>query len=347
MNRAYKKLTYLKSGVNIKKADGLIGKLQKSYKKNYPNVISGIGGFASLYTINLKKYSQPAIVCGTDGIGTKLKIAKLLNQHNYIGQDLVAMCVNDIITCGADPLFFLDYLATGKLDLKFHINILKGIKKACSSIDIPLIGGETAEMPGMYKQKDYDLAGFCVGIIDKKNIINKNEINKGDIIIGLMSNGIHSNGYSLINKLLDNKTLSLRNNYFGVNLGRLLIKPTLLYVDALNKIKKTISIKGAANITGGGITENLPRVIPKKYTISINLDNWKMPNIFRLIKEHAKLSMDEMLRTFNCGIGMAIIVKKSDASKVIKILEKTKFKAKIIGQINNKYSNKIIKYEKG
>jgi phosphoribosylformylglycinamidine cyclo-ligase len=212
---------------------------------------------------------------------------------------------------------------------------------------MPLIGGETAEMPGIYKQKDYDLAGFCVGIIDKKNIINKNEINKGDIIIGLMSNGMHSNGYSLINKLLDNKTLSLKKNYFGVNLGRLLIKPTLLYVDALNKIKKTISIKGVAHITGGGITENLPRVIPKKYTISINLDNWKMPNIFKLIKESAKLSMDEMLRTFNCGIGMAIIVKKSDASKVIKILEKTKFKAKIIGQINKKHSNKIIKYEKG
>ena len=160
MNRAYKKLTYLKSGVNIKKADGLIAKLQKSYKNNHPNVVSGIGGFASLYTINLKKYAQPTIVCGTDGVGTKLKIAKLLNQHNYIGQDLVAMCVNDIITCGADPLFFLDYFATGRLDIKFHANVLKGIKKACSSIDIPLIGGETAEMPGIYKEKDYE------GIID-------------------------------------------------------------------------------------------------------------------------------------------------------------------------------------
>ena len=344
MKKKINKLTYEKSGVSIKNADKLIRNISKKTKK-HPNVLAGIGGFSSLYALDIKKYKNPVIVCGTDGVGTKLKLASKLKQHRYIGQDLLAMCVNDVITSGATPLFFLDYLATSKVDIKLHTQVLRGIKKACESIDIPLIGGETAEMPGMYNRNDYDLAGFCVGVVDKKNIINKNRIKKGNIMIGFESSGFHSNGFSLINKLIENRSLSLTQKFKNTDLGKALIKPTKLYVDIFELLRNKISINGAAHITGGGLTENLPRVIPDKYTAHINESSFKIPDLFKLIQEKAMLNKQEMLKTFNCGIGMVLIINKDDINTFTKIFNKTKYKPKIIGYIDNRNNKKNIVYE--
>ena len=343
MKKKINKLTYSKSGVNIEKANKLINNLKKGSRPNNPNIIAGIGGFSSLYALNSKKYREPVIVSGTDGVGTKLKIAKLLNEHRYIGQDLLAMCVNDVITSGASPLFFLDYLATSKLDLKLHTTVLNGIKKACAKINIPLLGGETAEMPGMYKDKDYDLAGFCVGVVDKKNIINSKKVKSGDIIIGLNSSGVHSNGFSLINKLIQNKSLLLRKNYDSTNLSKALIKPTKIYVDAFHILKNKVIIHGAAHITGGGLTENLPRVIPKGLSANIKLDSWKIPKVFHIIQEKASLKTSEILKIFNCGIGMIFIISPNDANKTIRLLKSIKYTPKIIGNISkSRVKNRVI-----
>ncbi len=345
MKKNLNKLTYEKSGVNIKNADKLIGNLKKNNSKTHSNVIAGIGGFASLFSLDTKKYPNPVIVCGTDGVGTKLKIAGLLNEHRFIGQDLLAMCVNDVITCGATPLFFLDYLATSKIDVTLHTKVLKGIKDACKSINIPLIGGETAEMPGMYKDKEYDLAGFCVGIVNKKDIINKSNVKLGDVIVGVNSHGLHSNGFSLVNKLIQKKSLSLKKKYGAIHLAKTLIKPTKIYVDLLDSLKRNINIHGAAHITGGGLTENLPRIIPDKLAITIDLNSWKIPEIFRLIQDKAMLSELDILKTFNCGIGMALIVSKKDVKDVFKVSKKLKYKPSIIGFIINRKNNKAISYE--
>jgi len=345
MKKKINKLTYEKTRVSIKNTDKLIGNISKKTKNAHPNVLAGIGGFSSLYALDIKKYKNPVIVCGTDGVGTKLKLASKLKEHRYIGQDLLAMCVNDVITSGATPLFFLDYLATSKVDIKLHTQVLRGIKRACESIDIPLIGGETAEMPGMYNKNDYDLAGFCVGVVDKKNIINKNRIKKGNILVGFESSGFHSNGFSLINKLIENRSLSLTQKFKNTSLGKALIKPTKLYVDIFKLLRNKISINGAAHITGGGLTENLPRVIPDKYTVHIDESSLKIPDLFKLIQEKAILNKQEMLKTFNCGIGMVLIINKEDINTLEKIFNKTKYKPKIIGYIDNRNNKNNIVYE--
>lgn len=345
MKKTLNKLTYQKSGVNIKNADKLIGNIKKSNNLKNSKVLAGIGGFSSLFSLDIKKYPNPVIVCGTDGVGTKLKIAGLLNEHRYIGQDLLAMCVNDVITCGATPLFFLDYLATSKIDIKLHTQILRGIQNACKSINIPLIGGETAEMPGMYKGKEYDLAGFCVGVVNKKDIIDKKRVKSDDVIIGINSNGFHSNGFSLINKLIQRKSISLRKEYSGINLAKALIRPTKIYADLLCVLKTRVNIHGAAHITGGGLTENLPRIIPDKFSIEIDLNSWKIPKVFRLIQDKAMLTDSDILKTFNCGIGMSLIVNKKDVKDVVMISKKLKYKPSIIGFVINKKNNKTISYE--
>ena len=346
MKKTLNKLTYAKSGVNIKKADKLIGNLKKGANPKNPNVVAGIGGFSSLYALDIRKYTNPLIVAGTDGVGTKLKLAALLNEHRYIGQDLLAMCLNDVITSGAEPLFFLDYLATSKIDVQLHTKVLKGIKKACNAVKIPLIGGETAEMPGMYKNKDYDLAGFCVGIVDKHKMIDKKLIKNGDLIVGIPSSGFHSNGYSLINKLIETNTLSLKKKYDGIDLRKALIKPTKLYSDLFFNLQKKISIHGAAHITGGGITDNVPRILTDKFMAKINLSSWSLPKIFKLIQKKAALTDIDMLKTFNCGIGMVLIIDKKDLNKLISVTTMLKYKPKIIGCIAKKNSNKAIIYEK-
>ena len=346
MKKTLNKLTYAKSGVNIKNADKLIGNLKKGKNLNDPNVIAGIGGFSSLYALDIKKYKKPLIVAGTDGVGTKLKLAALFNEHRYIGQDLLAMCLNDVITSGAEPLFFLDYLATSKINIRLHTKVLNGIKRACKSVEIPLIGGETAEMPGMYKNKDYDLAGFCIGIVEKDKMINKNLVKNSDLIIGIPSTGLHSNGYSLINKMIEKKILLFSNGKAGLNLSRALIKPTKLYSDLFNVLQKKIQIHGAAHITGGGITDNVPRIVPEKSMARINLSSWSFPKLFKLIQEKASLTNYDMLKTFNCGIGMVLIIDKKDIDKLIKLATRLKYKPKIIGCIEKRSGNEPILYEK-
>ena len=344
MKKKAKKITYANSGVNVAKAEKLIQDFNKTNSNKSPNVISGIGGFSGLYKLDIRKLKNPIIVSSTDGVGTKLKLAQLINKHNYIGQDLVAMCANDIITSGATPLFFLDYLATGKINLKLHQTVLKSIRAACKKINVPLIGGETAEMPGMYNKDEYDLAGFCVGIIDKKNIINTDNIKKGNIILGLNSSGIHSNGYSLINKLISSKRLSLKKKFGSKTLQDILIKPTKLYVDIIHQIKNKVRINGIANITGGGLTGNIPRIIPAGLQAEISLNNWKIPKVFSYIQEQANLNTKEMLKTLNCGIGMIIIINKKELVKTKNLLRRLSSGYKIIGYISKSKNKQKISY---
>ena len=338
-----KKINYQSAGVSIHRADKLIGSIKSKTKKNDRNVISGIGGFSSLYKID-KKINDPVIVSGTDGVGTKLKIAKAMNNHKYIGQDLVAMCVNDVITSGAKPLFFLDYLATSKINHIVHSDVLRGINNACNKCNMTLIGGETAEMPGMYNAKDYDLAGFCVGIVSQKEIIQNKNIKEGNVILGLSSSGLHSNGYSLINKLIEKRRLLLKNVFGSMPIGNYLIRPTKLYVSIVLELLKKIKINGLAHITGGGITDNIPRVLPDNLSACINFNSLKIPKIFRYIQELSKINNKELLNTFNCGIGMAVIVDKKYLSEAHRILKKYKTSYKIIGQVIKKPSDSKIIY---
>ena len=338
-----KKINYKISGVSIDRADKLIESIKPKRGKKDKNVISDIGGFSSLYQID-KKIKNPVIVSGTDGVGTKLKIAKKLNIHKYIGQDLVAMCVNDVITSGAKPLFFLDYLATSKIKQDLHSKVLAGIKRACESSDMSLIGGETAEMPGMYANNDYDLAGFCVGIVSKEDIITRQRIKDGDLVIGIQSSGFHSNGYSLINKLIEKKRLRLGDPFGSSNIGNILIKPTKIYVDIVNKLSNKIKLNGLAHITGGGITDNLPRIIPENLAACINLKSIKFPSIFKHIQKLSNINDDDMLRTFNCGIGMIIVINKKYLTMMHSIFKSERQGYKIIGQIIKKPNKSNIVY---
>ena len=343
MKKNKNRLTYKKSGVDIAKASSLISVLKDKQERS--GVLSGIGGFASLFAIDNKKYKNPVIVCGTDGVGTKLKLATLLNQHNSIGQDLLAMCVNDVITTGADPILFLDYLATGSINLKIHKTVLKGIKSACDKHNIILIGGETAEMPGMYSKNDYDLAGFCVGLVDKKNIVDKKNVKKDNLLVGINSSGIHSNGFSLINNLINKKFLSLNKKINNIDIKKALIKPTLIYSDIIKKISMVVRLRSMSHITGGGITENLPRVIPDNLTAKVIRNSWVMPKIFKIIQEKSRLTDDDMLKTFNCGLGMIIIIDKKDELKVHNIIKKNGFRSYTIGKVIKRMKNQSICYD--
>ena len=339
------KVTYTKSGVSIKAADKLVEKIKPISKKTFDkNVLGNIGGFGALYDFSKLKYKNPVLVSGTDGVGTKLKIAVKTDNLKGIGVDLVAMCVNDIISQGAKPLFFLDYYATSKLNLKKSVEILKGIAKGCKESECALIGGETAEMPGLYKKNDFDLAGFCVGVVDKKDILPKKNIKKTDVIIGLKSSGFHSNGYSLINFLIDKKKLNLKKKINNTTYEKILIKPTKLYTDIL-KLRNFKDIKAIANITGGGMTENIPRVLPKNMSAEIDLNKIQLPAIFKEIKNLGNIDYDEMLRVFNCGIGMIIIVSKTNADKTMRNLKSLKINSKIIGEIVPLKGNPKVKYK--
>ena len=342
-NKQKTKINYQKSGVNIARADKLVSSLKSGRSIIDKGVLSDIGGFSSLYKIN-SKIKDPVIVSGTDGVGTKLKIANKLKIHKYIGQDLVAMCVNDVITSGAKPLFFLDYLATSKINQNIHSDVLKSIKNACYKCEMSLIGGETAEMPGMYHKDDYDLAGFCVGIVSQKKIISPRNVKNGNIILGLPSSGFHSNGFSLINKLIETKRLKLTKVFQKKNIGSVLIKPTKLYYKILDALKKEIQINGLAHITGGGITDNVPRVIPKNLSASIDIGSLRIPNIFRYIQDLSQMNDLEMLHTFNCGIGMTVIIDRKDLTKADTIFKKNKYPYKIIGQIINRPKKEKIIY---
>ncbi len=330
-------LTYKKSGVDIDKGNELVDIIKPLARATFkPFVMTDIGSFGAFCKLDTKKFKDPVLVSGTDGVGTKLKIAFMMNRHDTIGIDLVAMCVNDILTSGATPLFFLDYFASGKLSTKKAADVIKGIADGCKIADCSLIGGETAEMPGFYDKGEYDLSGFSVGAVGKKDIINGSKIKDGDVLIGLASSGIHSNGYSLVRKLFfDMKKYNPRQKIeeLGCSIGDELLKPTKIYVKSVLKVIKDFKIKGMAHITGGGITENLPRVLPKKSGLKFNVEkgSWPVLPIFELMQSLGSIPEDEMYKTFNMGIGMAVIVNKKDAEKIVKKFNRLGEKAYIIG----------------
>ena len=277
-----------------------------------PEVLGGIGGFGALMELP-KHYKEPVLVSGTDGVGTKLKLAFQLDKHDTIGQDLVAMSVNDILVQGAEPLFFLDYFACGKLDVEIGAQVVSGIARGCELAGCALIGGETAEMPGMYPAGEYDLAGFAVGVAEKSRLIGGQDIKPGDAILGLASSGPHSNGYSLIRKIVEVSGADLAADFHGRPLGHVLLEPTRIYVKPLLALMRQMTIKGMAHITGGGLLENIPRVLPDNVAAVIDASSWPMPPVFRWLMEQGGVAEREMHRTFNCGIGMVVVVDRADA----------------------------------
>ncbi len=333
------KLTYKKSGVDISKGNKLVNIIKPIVRSTFkPYVMSDIGSFGAFCKLDTSVHKNPVLVSSTDGVGTKLKIAFMLNKHATVGIDLVAMCVNDILTSGAQPLFFLDYFASGKLSTRQAADVIKGIAEGCKMADCSLIGGETAEMPGFYNKGEYDLSGFAVGVVDRKAIINGAGIKNGDMLIGLSSNGLHSNGYSLVRKLFfDIKKYSpgKKIKELGCTIGEELLRPTKIYVKSILKIIRQYKIKGIAHITGGGLTENLPRILPLKAKLKfvIEKESWPVHNIFNLVQTMGAVSDREMYKTFNMGIGLVLVVRQSDSKKIIKRLKQLRENAFIIGRI--------------
>ncbi|MCC5912317.1 MAG: phosphoribosylformylglycinamidine cyclo-ligase [Clostridiaceae bacterium] len=330
-------MTYKDAGVDVEEGQKAVQLMKKHVQSTFnQQVLEDIGGFGGLFALDLTDIKEPILVSGTDGVGTKLKIAFMMDQHDTIGQDCVAMCVNDILCQGAKPLFFLDYIATGKLSSEKVAEIVKGIATGCREAGAALIGGETAEMPGFYQEGEYDVAGFTVGIADKSKLITGRNIQEGDVIIGIGSSGVHSNGFSLVRRLLlEIKDFSL-DCYFeqlGETLGEALIRPTKIYAKAISEVMKEVEIKGAAHITGGGFYENVPRILPNEMDAYIKKDSWDVPKIFNFIQKNGNIQEKEMFSTFNMGIGMMLVVDPKDANVTLDILEKAGEPAYRIGAI--------------
>lgn len=329
-------LTYKDSGVDITKGNKLIEKIKPIAKSTLrPGVLNGLGGFGAMFEIPLDKYKNPVLVSGTDGVGTKLMVAEMLNKHDTIGIDLVAMCVNDLIVQGAEPLFFLDYYATGSLNTEIATSVISGIGEGCIRSGCSLIGGETAEMPGMYKGEEYDLAGFCVGIVEKDNIIDGSKVSVGDQIIALGSSGPHSNGYSLIRKVLEKTTPSSEQL-------EALLEPTRIYVKSILSLNKSHPIHAISHITGGGLLENIPRVLPKNLAAKLNSNSWETPEIFNWIQDQGKIDTNEMYRVLNCGVGMIVIVPKESLDDSIKLLNSNGEDSWLIGEIISSDGNQVL-----
>lgn len=333
-----KALTYAGAGVDISAGNRAVELIKKSVKStSRPGVISGIGGFGGLFALDIAKYRRPVLVSGTDGVGTKLRVAHLLNRHNTIGIDAVAMCVNDILVQGAEPLFFLDYLAVGKLSPEQVAEIVEGVAEGCRQAGCALIGGETAEMPGFYKPAEYDIAGFAVGVVDQQKIIDGSKIAPGDVLIGLASSGLHSNGYSLVRQALFEVAGFRPDQYLpelGRTVGEELLEPTRIYVSAVLPLMEKFCIKGMAHITGGGLTENLPRVLPENCTAVIDRSRWTVPAVFKLLQKIGKIEEEEMLRTFNMGVGFVLAVPAEQADALLNELALCGEKAFLIGEIS-------------
>ena len=306
-------ISYKDAGVDIDAGDALVERIKPHAKRTMrPEVLAGIGGFGALIEIS-KKYKEPVLVSGTDGVGTKLKLAFELNRHDTVGIDLVAMSVNDILVQGAEPLFFLDYFATGKLSLDTAEAVIAGIATGCEQAGCALIGGETAEMPGMYPDGEYDLAGFAVGVVEKSRVIGGQNIAPGDVVLGLASSGAHSNGYSLIRKLIDLSHIGLKSDFHGQPFADAVMAPTRIYVKPLLALIEKLNVKGMAHITGGGITGNLPRCLPESVAARVAPASWTRPPLFDWLQQAGNVEPMEMLRTFNCGIGMCVVVSSADA----------------------------------
>lgn len=332
MSEAYKQ-----AGVNIEAGNEAVQRIRSHVKRTArPEVLGDVGGFGGLFA--LKAYDQPVLVSATDGVGTKLKIAFALDQHETIGIDCVAMCVNDIIVQGAEPLFFLDYLATGKLQPAQVESIVKGIADGCAQANCSLIGGETAEMPGMYAEGEYDLAGFAVGVVERDQLIDGRQIQAGDQLIGLASSGLHSNGFSLVRKLLlnsDSPNWDQQVPGSDQTLAEALLTPTRIYVKSVLAVRDQFQLKGAAHITGGGLLENVPRILPEGTRAEIDLSKIEVPPIFTLLKEAGQLNTDDLYRTFNMGIGMVLVIEKEEVSDVLNLLREHGETANLIGEVTN------------
>ncbi|MBM3350742.1 MAG: phosphoribosylformylglycinamidine cyclo-ligase [Betaproteobacteria bacterium] len=314
-------ISYRDAGVDIEAGDALVEQIKPFAKRTMrPEVLGGIGGFGSLFAVP-QKFKEPILVSGTDGVGTKLKLAFELNKHDTVGIDLVAMSVNDILVQGAEPLFFLDYFACGKLEVGVAAQVIKGIAQGCEESGCALVGGETAEMPGMYPAGEYDLAGFAVGCVDKSKIIDGTTIKAGDVVLGLASSGAHSNGYSLIRKLITKSGIDFESDFHGRKFKDVVMAPTKLYVKSVLKLIEALPVKGMAHITGGGITENIPRVLPEGLTAEIKASSWTLPPLFQWLQAQGNIVPSEMYKTFNCGIGMAIVMAKEDAVAAKALLE--------------------------
>lgn len=327
-------LNYKSAGVDIEAGNDLVERIKPiAAKTRRPGVMAGLGGFGSLFELPLERYENPILVSGTDGVGTKLKLALELGIHDTVGIDLVAMCVNDIVVLGAEPLFFLDYYATGKLNVDTAASVVAGIGKGCELSGAALVGGETAEMPGMYSEGDYDLAGFCVGIVEKTKILDGSQVKAGDKLIGIGSSGPHSNGYSLIRKIIETSNISLDDPLNDKPLGRALLEPTKIYVKSLLELLKLVPVHALAHITGGGLTENLPRVLPEGLDAAIDLNAWEFPEIFKWLQQQGNISQADMLTTFNCGIGMIVCVDAEDEAETKAILSKQGETVFSIGEI--------------
>jgi phosphoribosylformylglycinamidine cyclo-ligase len=329
-------LSYRDAGVDIDAGDALVEAIKPFAKRTMrEGVLGGIGGFGALFEIS-KKYKEPVLVSGTDGVGTKLKLAFHLNKHDTVGIDLVAMSVNDILVQGAEPLFFLDYFACGKLDVPTATDVIKGVAKGCEQAGCALIGGETAEMPSMYPDGEYDLAGFAVGAVEKSKIIDGSKIIPGDVVLGLASSGAHSNGYSLVRKIISVAQPDLNADFHGRRLADVLLEPTRIYVKPLLSLMATLEVKGMAHITGGGLVENVPRVLCDNLMAVLNRDAWTMPPLFAWLQQHGGVADAEMHRVFNCGIGMVVIVSKENADAAVAHLQAAGEQVSRIGEIRER-----------
>jgi phosphoribosylformylglycinamidine cyclo-ligase len=327
-------LNYKSAGVDIAAGNELVERIKPiAARTRTTGVMSGLGGFGSMFELPLDRYQNPILVSGTDGVGTKLKLAIESGIHNTVGIDLVAMCVNDIIVQGAEPLFFLDYFATGKLDVDTAASVIAGIGKGCELAGAALVGGETAEMPGMYADGEYDLAGFCVGIVEKSKVLDGSKVKAGDKLIGIASSGPHSNGYSLIRKIITHSHSALTDSFAGKTLGAALLEPTRIYVKSLLSLLDKVPVHAFAHITGGGITENLPRVLPAGLNANIDLSSWAFPDIFLWLQEQGNVSQADMLTTFNCGIGMIVCVAPEDEKATLETLQSLGETVFVIGEL--------------
>jgi len=330
-------LTYKEAGVDTKEGERAVSLMKQHVRKTFDrNVLTGLGSFGSLYKLPLEGMEEPVLVSGTDGVGTKLKIAFMMNRHDTVGIDCVAMCVNDILCQGAKPLFFLDYVATGKVSAEKISDIVSGVSEGCLQSGCALVGGETAEMPGFYGDGEYDMAGFCVGLVDRRKIITGDKIKEGDVIVGLASSGLHSNGYSLARKLFFEKMGLGINHYMEeleCSIGEALLRPTKIYAKACEAVFKDYDIHGIAHITGGGFFENVPRILPEGLAASFQSPTWPVPEIFNLIRTYGNIDKLEMFRTFNMGIGMMMFVDGGDGEALIADLEAVGEEAYIIGEV--------------
>ncbi|HWR58998.1 MAG TPA: phosphoribosylformylglycinamidine cyclo-ligase [Thermodesulfovibrionales bacterium] len=330
-------ITYRKAGVDIDEGERFVKLISPLVKKTFrPEVLADIGSFSALFRLDVSRYTDPVLVSGTDGVGTKLKVAFLMDRHDTVGIDLVAMCVNDILTSGAEPLFFLDYFATGKLRPEKAALVIEGIAAGCKEAGCALIGGETAEMPGFYEEGEYDLSGFAVGVVDRHGIIDGSGIKEGDSLIGLLSSGLHSNGYSLVRRIFFDKKGMDVSAYvpdIGAALGEELLRPTRIYVRAFNAVKERVAIKGMAHITGGGIPGNLPRILPEGYGAVVKETSWPDSAIFGLIQGMGNVPTDDMRRTFNMGIGYIMVVQPEKEEETVALLRAAGFDSYRIGSV--------------